>query len=547
MPARKMRTAAALAGGLVGATMLATSSGAAGTLLDLTHVPAPNPKAAGVSSPNALSPELAEIEAARGSIPLENGTALISHYGYNGDGPMLPTPGDVQAVGHNVEASKSEPDKNVYLVLEHQRGADPLYDYGTHFLFQGHEIGKQGYVTRINLDADTAHRVTLIATNDENGPLPTYDGITWDPFRHKLLLASEHGNSPTGGVWAISAELPASGLAVGHQLPGFGFGGYEGIQNDAQGNVLVVEDIGGTTVPTKARQPNSFVYKFVPRERGSLEAGALYALQVTSARSGQPITFHAADAVGDTFSPDVADLHTYGKSFGTMWVLVHDTASDGAASFDANLAAKAAGATPFKRPENGVFRPGTGFREYYFTETGDTNTTSTANDGFGGWGAVFRLVLDEPGSMTGTLSPFALGDQAHTGFDNIAFASKNALAVVEDASDGVHTSRNALDSGYLYDASRNYADGTAPLRFLAEGRDPSATIDSALSGSPGFQNDGDNEITGIHFSDGDASVGGILGAKVPHTFRAGWRAFYTAQHGDNITWELIKPGLKRRS
>ncbi|MDQ1709507.1 MAG: hypothetical protein QOG49_892 [Frankiaceae bacterium] len=546
MHARMNRTAGVLSAGLVGVTLLATSSGAAATLLDLTPVPTANPKAPGVSSPNVLSPELAEIEAARGSMRLENGTALISHYGYNGNGPMLPAPGDVQAAGHNVEASKTEPDKNVYLVLDGQRGPDPLYDYGRHFLFQGHEIGVQGYVTRINLDADAAHRVTLLATNDDNGPLPTFDGITWDPFAQQLLLTSEHGNSPTGGVWAVDAAFPVSGLNTAHNLPALGFGGFEGIQNDDLGNIYIVEDTGGATVATKAKQPNSFVYKFVPATAGDLSHGALYALQVTSLRSGQPITFHAADPTGDTLSPDVADLHSYGKSFAASWVNVHDTTTAGTTAYDANLAAKAAGATPFKRPENGVFRPGTHFGEFYFTETGDTNVLSSANSGFGGYGAVFKLTLGDRHSAGATLELFANGDQQHTGFDNIQFASKDALAVVEDASDAVHTQRNALDSGYLYDVTRGYADGTAPLRFLAEGRDPSATIDASLSGTPGFPNDGDNEITGIHVSDGDASPGGILGAKTPQVLRADWRIFYTAQHGDNITWEIVTPGLRRK-
>jgi hypothetical protein len=41
------------------------------------------------------------------------------------------------------------------------------------------------------------------------------------------------------------------------------------------------------------------------------------------------------------------------------------------------------------------------------------------------------------------------------------------------------------------------------------------------------------------FSDGDPSVGGILGAKNPTPFEDGWRVFYTQQHGDNVTWEII--------
>jgi hypothetical protein len=61
-----------------------------------------------------------------------------------------------------------------------------------------------------------------------------------------------------------------------------------------------------------------------------------------------------------------------------------------------------------------------------------------------------------------------------------------------------------------------------------------------LLGSSGFQNEGDNEITGIHVSDGDPSTGGLLGAKIPRSFKDGWRVFYTGQHGDNVTWEIIR-------
>ena len=74
------------------------------------------------------------------------------------------------------------------------------------------------------------------------------------------------------------------------------------------------------------------------------------------------------------------------------------------------------------------------------------------------------------------------------------------------------------------------------------GRDASATIDSALDAFDGFQNEGDNEVTGIHVSDGNPTVAGLLGVKVPHAFEPGspWRVFVTAQHGDNVTYELIR-------
>jgi hypothetical protein len=114
---------------------------------------------------------------------------------------------------------------------------------------------------------------------------------------------------------------------------------------------------------------------------------------------------------------------------------------------------------------------------------------------------------------------------------------------VEDAGDGLHSQRKAFDSGYVIDLAADYSkEGADPVRFLAEGRDPLATIDSGLLAleDTGFQNDGDNEITGIHVSDGDATVDGLLGAKVPTPFENGWRVFYTQQHGENTTWEVLK-------
>ena len=79
-------------------------------------------------------------------------------------------------------------------------------------------------------------------------------------------------------------------------------------------------------------------------------------------------------------------------------------------------------------------------------------------------------------------------------------------------------------------------------RWLAEGRDASALYDA--TSSPGY-NDGDNEITGIHVSDGDPSAAGLLGAKLPQPFNGDWRVFWTQQHGDNVTWEITRTGAGR--
>ena len=514
---------------------------------DLTNVPDANPKEPGFAAPNILSPELTESIAAQGSMSLENGSLLTNFYGYDNDGPMLPAPGDVQTPTHNVEATKTEPDKNTYLILPGLHGPDPQYDYGTHFLYQGHENGLKdaagagtGYITRVNLDADGAHRVTLLATADKNDThLPTFDGSTWYPWAQRLLFTAELGNK--GGVWQATPDFPSTVEDISGAL---GRGGYEGIQADADGNLIIVEDTGGTNglVHTHAKQPNSFVYRFVPKDRRDLtRGGKLQALQVMSLRHSGPIVFHAGAADADILSQDTKDLHTYGNSFQTNWVTIHNTDVDGTTPFDANALAKAKQATPFKRPENGQFRPGSHFTEFFFDETGDTNALTEAGSDFGGFGAIQKLTQATPFANTGTLTLFYKGDVEHTGLDNVGFWTKDQVVFVEDAGDTLHTQRNALDSAYLFDVNANYATpGLQPVRILAEGRDASATLDSGLgsvSGS-GFQNDGDNEITGFHVSDGDPTLNGLLGAKNPNPFKAGWRVFYTQQHGDNVTWEI---------
>src|SRR5262245_59922920 len=129
-----------------------------------------------------LGRDIANVAVTCGAMAVENPSPtangfLVSHYGYIDDGPQVP------ALGSNLEAQKTEPDKNTYLVLPDQHGADAAYDYRSHFLYQGHESGissggfRRGSITRINLDADDEHRVTVLATTDQFGSfLPVFDG-----------------------------------------------------------------------------------------------------------------------------------------------------------------------------------------------------------------------------------------------------------------------------------------------------------------------------------------------------------------------------------
>ncbi len=531
-----MKTSQHIIAGVAGTVIVGMTFGLGGASAQaddgfrVVGVPDANPKS-GVEN-NILTPSATQTSVAWGNLALTNPDVAngVTHYGYNTlDGaPLTQTKN---------EARKTEPDKNVYLTFA-----------GKHFLYQGHETGPRGYVTRINLDeTDPAKRVTLIADKDAAGnAFPTIDGITWDPFTKQLLLTAE-ASSPTGGVFGVS--LDGNGDAVDDRamrLNALGSGGFEGIQNDKAGNVWLVEDIGGAAA-SGGKVPNSYVYRFVPTDKTDLsKGGSLQALQIRR-KNGAPAT--ASELQANPSDSFIADLHTYGSSFSTRWVTVHSGAQE---LFDATAAAKTHGATPLKRPENGVFRPGTDFREFYFTETGDTTANSTLPGAYGG---VFRLSQKSPTADTGEISIAAVGDKEHTGLDNIAFATADAMLVVEDAGDSLHTQRNALDSGYLYDLGKSddhgrrddhrKSHGHAPsaTRWLAEGRDASATFDSL--GGPSY-NDGDNEITGIHVSDGDPSTAGILGAKTPKPLSDSWRTFWTQQHGDNVTWEISWVGHSHR-
>jgi hypothetical protein len=555
---RRKQALALVAGGAIATGAVFVAAGTASTPSNpvLTGVPTPNTKSDGFAPASKLSPELSQIAVAQGSTKLENTSNLTSYYGYDND--SLNSAGEpvmVPTATNPTEAHKTEPDKNTYLTFNKGlTGADAGYDYGSHFLFQGHEGGTQtnctnpvgsiacSYITRINLDADAAHRVTLMATQDKDGnALATIDGSTWDPWARKLIYTTENAGAPT---YAQGANF---GDKVSDVSGALGRGGYEGIQDDGDGDLWIVEDIGGSNKgATTARRPNSFVYRYVPDHPGDLAHGKLQVLQVLNS-SSQPITFESEATLNN---PDQVALHTYGNTFTTKWVTIHDTSVDGTTPFNANTLAKTPLAThagnvgtPFKRPENGNFRPGSDFKQFFFDETGDTNASSPENDTAGGWGSVMKLSQHDPSANTGTLSLFYKADGAHAAFDNTTFLSKNIVAFVQDAGDGLHTSLNALDSGYTLDVTRDYSVASnQPVRWLAEGRDPSATLDGSATPTGFGKNDGDNEITGVFVSDGDPSIDGVLGNHTPNLYNDRWRWFYTQQHGDNPTYEVIIAG-----
>ena len=293
------------------------------------------------------------------------------------------------------------------------------------------------------------------------------------------------------------------------------------------GNIWIVEDVGGTTVMNNGKNPNSFVYRFVPLSPDDLTHGKLQALQVSI--NGNPLVFVPVDGQhpnGDTRSNNQLLLHTVGASWPVTWVTVHDTEVNGTAPFDANALAKAAGATPFKRPENGQFQPGSHFQTFFFVITGDTDDVA-GNDPVlaarGAWGGIFRVDLNAS-RESGHISLVVLGDADHASFDNVTFVDdQDTILVTEDRGDTLHDQLNKLDSIWAYKLNREHPERSFAARFVALGLDRLAT-------------DEDNEPTGLHVSEGDATIDGLIGTREFRTDRA--RLFLTQQHGENNLFEV---------
>ncbi|HKA20123.1 MAG TPA: alkaline phosphatase PhoX [Blastocatellia bacterium] len=504
----------------------------------LTSVSNANPRSGHPDTQLAKGFELVKI--AEGSDPIENPSGVITNFGLLNDFPP-------QAI----ERTRTEPDENTYIVFDSNPGGPaPDFDYGRHFLYQGHENANNlAYITRINLDVeDPLHRITLLTPTNAAGKtgFNSIDGSTWDPFTRTLLFAQEAG-FPTGGVIEVTPDWPPTATRMDGII---GSSSYEGVHPDKNGNILLVEDSGGTSVnvirgdstsPVAARQPNSFIYLFVPNDRHNLsKGGRLLAMQVQIGR--KPLTFHSNDAVGDVFADEQLKLYSPGTLWPFGWVTLHDTDVDGTAPFNANALAKAFGATPFKRPENAAFQPGSDFTTFFFTATGDTNANSGNQPELaarGAWGAIFRVDLTSPRLSGGFISLAFLGDRDHAAFDNLAFADPDTLIVAEDRGDTLHRQLNILDSAWAYTVPSSRVGQSPARRLIALGRDTESEVDAGLldAGTSGFQNDGDNEVTGVHVSDGANSTDRLVG-NILNVVETRW--FFTQQHGKNTVYQIIQ-------
>jgi len=208
--------------------------------------------------------------------------------------------------------------------------------------FSGHEnSGNLAYVTRINLRwASPDHRFTLLTPVDANGltNFNSIDGSTWDPFYWNHAFTQEAGAN--GGViemGSILIRIPEQALVCARSMAALAPPGrLRGIHLMTRGNIWIVEDVGGTTVMNNGRNPNSFVYRFVPTALGDLTHGKLQGAPSLDQRN--PVVFVPVDAQhpnGDTRSDNQLRLHTVGGVLAGTMVTVHDTQINGADPFDA--------------------------------------------------------------------------------------------------------------------------------------------------------------------------------------------------------------------
>jgi hypothetical protein len=517
---------------LAGAAAVLTGLAVTGAAIAQIATGVPGTNSTVGATPNLVAPGWGTRLVAEGVDPLENPVGVFTSYGYLNDNsdPLART--------------RTEPDENLYLVADGVGGPTAGYDYGRRFLIQGHENGGgKSYLTRVNLDVlEPSHRITMLNTPAQDGStgLTSIDGSSYDPFTGELLFSSENG----AAGFVVATKLRWSGTTPPplQRLDGsVGNAGYEGIALDKLGDVYLVEDTGGKTLTdngnaTTVKQPNSFVYRFKPAAKDDLAHGRLQALQVSV--DGTPITWHnrAVDPTGaheDAFGEPIRRLHD-GETLQAKWVTVHDTSVDGTAAFDANAAAKASGATPLKRPENGKFVPDSGFRSFVFVETGDTDSVAGTYPGAaarGAWGAAIRVDMPSAGSDSATARTIMLGDQTHNSFDNVTFLDDRTLLATEDRGDMLHDELSTLDSIWSFDIAKPYAAIDADAkRLVALGRDPEASPTGAE----------DNEPTGLLASAGSTSAGDVLGAEDP-SHQHGLRVFFTEQHGANHTYELVPP------
>ena len=132
--------------------------------------------------------------------------------------------------------------------------------------------------------------------------------------------------------WArILIRTPEGAQGLRTLYGSLGRGGYEGIHPDNWGNILIIEDVGGTVTARITGKKSEFVrlpfrshLSGRPDSRQIAGAPSLDRRQPGRVRAGG-----RQHPTGDTLSENQLLLHTVGASWPVQWVTVHDTDVDG--------------------------------------------------------------------------------------------------------------------------------------------------------------------------------------------------------------------------
>jgi hypothetical protein len=198
-------------------------------------------------------------------------------------------------------------------------------------LFHTHEVPTNGMVSVTDLDTGETRILS------QPGHWDRLDGIAWTPWgtllvgeemRRERLPSVPDPRVPQAEAGLMYEVDPVTGVEV--PLPALGARSHEGIRLDPQGNVYGISETGPTTVVNNVPRPGGYIFKFVPDRRGDLTSGQLYALKVTVS---------TADRTGEA-----------------TWIPLDRAA----VQVDADIAATAAGATGYGRPEDVEMATSTG-------------------------------------------------------------------------------------------------------------------------------------------------------------------------------------------
>lgn len=197
------------------------------------------------------------------------------------------------------------------------------------YLYRTHEVDDLGAVSVVDLRGE---RAPLVLVQEGNPAYPELtsatdlDGIRWTPWR-TILFAEEELEEPVAGTQdfghlyeiILDPNDPMRAIDV-KDRPEVGRIRHEGIEVGPDSSVYVVDELNGGSI-----------FRFVPKKRGDLSSGQLYALKISGLTD--------AEQLWDSGNPHVGSFD---------WIALDQSM----VTVNANVAADAVHATEYGRPED---------------------------------------------------------------------------------------------------------------------------------------------------------------------------------------------------